>query len=268
MTLSVRQSVIVAAAGVTLLTSPLLQIIASTPTHAAIPRDKTTPLINPLKICEGAGVSFRIAEENKDNKGALRAWDSFCVGVYMAQYMAIIDPNAWKFAGGILERYDSEATKGKGEPLDFTKDLIFPFKFTSQQQYDKYWKDVDVQARADFAEQRAALKRLPQFANASDADLNDRIAIGRLTVLQQLIETIDTSYRSEGKTFQPYHALLIAEELVRVKFEPSKFNVDRYNSAVKAIEDKLPRQRTDATPSEPANRQYGLGTAQFRHTAG
>lgn len=260
---AIRQTLFAATAGLTLLAAPLAQIVKPTPAHAAIPRDSKTPLINPLQICSGAGVSARIAEENANDKGALRAWDSFCVGVYMAQYMAIIEPLAWQNAGAILKRYAD-----KGEALDFTKDLIFPFKFTSQQQYDQYWKDVDVQTRKDFAEQRAALKKLPQFATATDADLNGRIAVARITVLQQLIETIDTAYRGEGKTFQPYHALLIAEELVRVKFEPSQFNIERYNSAVKAIEDKLPQKRTDAAPAEPTTRQYGSATPVLRQQAG
>ncbi len=263
MTSSMRQLAIAAATGVTLLTSSLAQIISTTPAHAAIPRDKSTPLIAPLQICEGAGVSFRIAEENKNDKGALRAWDSFCVGIYMAQYMAIIEPLAWQNAGGILKRYAD-----KGEALDFTKDLIFPFKFTSQQDYDQYWKNVDVQTRKDFAEQRAALKKLPQFAAATDDDLNKRIAIARITVLQQMIETMDTAYRNENRTFQPFHALLIAEELVRVKFEPSQFNLDRYNATVKAIEDKLPQRRGDATPTEPGIRQYGSAPAELRSKFG
>ncbi|MDX1923545.1 MAG: hypothetical protein SFW65_10510 [Alphaproteobacteria bacterium] len=267
MIIDFRQAAIAAATGVAILTSGLAPYILPTPAHAAYPGEKGSPIIKPLEICTGAGVSFKILSENQNNPAAVRAWESFCVGVYMAQYMAIIEPLAWQNAGGILQRYG----QGKGatpEPLDFTKDLIWPYKFTTQQQYDQFWKDVDVQTRKDFAEKRAELKTLPQFAGKSDNELNGIIATARITILQQMIETMDTAYRTQNRTFQPYHALLIVEELVRVKFEPSQFNLDRYNSNVKAIEDRLPQKRGTLEPREPANRQYGAAPAEWRHQVG
>lgn len=267
MIIDFRQTAFAALTGAVLITSSLAPFIAPTPAHAAYPGEKGSPIIKPLEICTGAGVSFKILSENQNDPAAIRAWDSFCVGVYMAQYMAIIEPLAWQNAGGILQRY-GQRKGATPEPLDFTKDLIFPFKFSSQAQYDQYWKDVDVQARKDFAEKRAELKTLPQFAGKSDNDLNGIIAVARITILQQMIETMDTAYRNENRTFQPYHALLIAEELVRTKFEPSQFNLDRYNAAVKAIEDRLPQKRGELAPAEPANRKYGAVPAELRHQAG
>jgi hypothetical protein len=226
--------------------------------QAAIPGEHKGPKgVAPVAVCDGAGLSKTVLLQNPE-ASVIRSWESLCVGIYQGAYIATGDISAWNLANGIRAKYTNTNPTKPDAVLDFTTDLIDPYKYKTREDFDNYWKAIDQQLTQHFTAERAKLKQDKANNGKSEAELNGIIGKKGFETYQRLVEKADIAMRGLGKTFHGFHAIIIGAELLRVGYDESRFNWENFAKESDRIE-RLLLEKRGAAP-EPLNKQYGSAT--------